>query len=204
MAPLALALQLALAAPGLAVPPPGPPQHTLAPRLDPGPFRGRELAVASLGTLVGDVLVIGAGYLTLQLFAADTFSPTGENFRRAAYVLGAAALLVPPLGASGFARLTGGPGAGRLWKAMLLATVGQAASFALAYAAAPRFWLVLPLQLVTVSAGASLGLHWGPRAPARARTPAPGGLPATPSAEKDGEPAGALTVALFTPICPDR
>jgi hypothetical protein len=198
MAPLALALQLALAAPGVTSS--GAPPPALAPRLDPGPFRGGELAMASLGTLAGDVLVMGAGYLTLQLFASDTFSPTADNFRRAAYVLGAAAIIVPPLTAALLARLTGGPGAGRLWKAVLLATVGQAASFVAAYAAAPRFWLFLPVQLVAVSAGASVGLHWGPR---NTRS-APGGIPGEPGVERDGDTPGAVTVALFTPVCPDR
>jgi hypothetical protein len=198
MAPLALALQLALAAPGVG--PPGAPPPSLAQRLDPGPFRGGELAMASLGTLAGDVLVIGAGYLTLQLFASDTFSPTADNFRRAAYVLGAAAVVVPPLTAALLARLTGGARSGRLWKAVLLGTMGQVASFAGAYAAAPRFWLFMPLQLVAVSAGASVGLHWGPRG-ARA---APGRIPGAPAVERDGEAPGATTIALFTPICPDR
>jgi hypothetical protein len=198
MAPLALALQLALAAPGVTSS--GAPPPTLAPQLDPGPFRGGELAMASLGTLAGDVLVMGAGYLTLQLFAADVFSPTADNFRRAAYVLGAAALIVPPLTAALLARWTGGPGAGRVWKAVLLATVGQAASFAAAYAAAPRLWVFLPVQLAAVSAGASLGLHWGPRESPAAR----GGAPGDPGVERDGDSTGAATVALFTPICPDR
>lgn len=198
MAPLALALQLALAAPGVG--PPGAPPPSLAQRLDPGPFRGGELAMASVGTLAGDVLVMGAGYLTLQLFASDTFSPTADNFRRAAYVLGAAALVVPPLTAALLARLTGGARSGRLWKAVLLGTMGQVASFAGAYAAAPRLWLFLPLQLAAVSAGASVGLHWGPRA-GRA---APRGIPGEPAVERDGEEPGATTIALFTPICPDR
>jgi hypothetical protein len=198
MAPLALALQLVLAAPG--VTPSGTAPANLAPRLDPGPFRGGELVMASLGTLAGDVLVMGAGYLTLQLFATDAFSPTAANFRRAAYVLGTAAVIVPPLTAALLARLTGGPGAGRVWKAVLLATVGQAASFAAAYAAAPRIWLFLPIQLAAVSAGASLGLHWGPREVRAAR----GGAPDEPGVERDGDATAAPMIALFTPICPDR
>jgi hypothetical protein len=185
VASLALALHLALAAPGL-VPP-----------LDPGPFRGGELAWASAGALAGDAVVLGAGWLTLQAFAHGTLSPTGDNFRRAAYAFGAAALLVPPLGAVLFARWTGrGPSDGSVWKALLLATAGQVAALGAAWLAAPHLWVVFPAQVVTVSLGASLGLHWGrPRAP-----PAP--LPAPVAAPEPAGTADGPEAALFLPICP--
>jgi hypothetical protein len=182
MAPLALALQLVVAAPDL------------APRLDPGgPFRSGELALASAGVLAGDVLVVGGGFLTLQLFAQGAISPTATNFRRAAYVLGASAILVPPLTAVVLARLGGRGGAGSVWRALLLATAGHAAALGVAYLAAPHFWLMLPVQVAGVSLGTSYGLHWGRRGPPHEAARAPAVPPREPPA----------TVSLLTPICPD-
>jgi hypothetical protein len=155
VAPLALALQLALASPGL------------TPRLDldPGPFGAAELAAASGGVFVGDVAVLGAAYLTLKLFANDTFDPSATNFRRAAYALGVAAVVIPPLTAVLLARWARRePADGATWKAMLLATAGQLAALGVGIATSPHYWAVLPVQLVAIAAGTSLGLHWGPRA----------------------------------------
>jgi hypothetical protein len=182
MAPLALALQLALASPGLAP----------APDLHPRPLRGTTLALASAGTLAGDAIVIGTGYLTLQLFASGAISPTATNFRRAAYGMLAAATLVPPLTAVLLARIGGGGRDGVVWRAILLAAAGQVAALGAGIVAAPHFWVILPVQLAAVSLGTSLGLHWGrrPRAdPTRADRP---------PVDRPGQPA----VALFVPVCP--
>lgn len=187
----------------LAPPAAAPRLHaiTLAPQqLDPGPFRPGEVLGATFGAFAGDALVIAAGYETLQLFANGTLSPSATNFRRAIYGLGAAALVVPPLTAVLLAKLGAGPHAsGALWKAMLLASVGQAAALAVGYYAAPRFWIILPVQAITLSLGASLGLHWGP---ARARTLE---VPDTtgPDAGRDGaEASPARTAALAAmPLC---
>jgi hypothetical protein len=168
MAPLALALNLALASPGL------------APPLDPGPFQRSELAASSLGVFAGDALVLGSGYLTLQLFANGTIDPSARNFRRAAYALGAAALVVPPLAAVLLARWARAePASGSFWKALLLATVGHAAALAAGIAAAPHLWVIVPVQLVGIGFGSTVGLHWGPRArQQRAVGPEPGSQPA--------------------------
>jgi hypothetical protein len=196
MVALALVLQLASASPALA------PQ----PRLDAGPFQGRELAAAGLGVLAGDVLVVGLGYATLQLFAREAFAPSAANFRTAAFALAGAALVLPPLGASlaaRFARVS--PAAGGFWKAFLLSTLGHAAALGVGYVAAPRFWVMLPVQLVGVAAGSTLGLHWGPRAGPVLRQ-APGGR-AAPAARPQARPAPADALAVaepLYPICPDR
>jgi len=175
MAALALVLHLALASPGL------------APSLDPGPFQGSELVGSSLGVLGGDVLVLGAGYVTLQLFANGALDPTATNFRRAAYALGVGALVVPPLTAVLLARwLRVEPASGATWKALLLAAAGQAAALAAGIMASPHFWVVLPVQVIAVGLGTSLGLHWGPRAP-RAQDAA------TPRRPLDPLPADAST-----------
>jgi hypothetical protein len=188
MAPFALALAVALASPGS------------TPSLDPGPFRGGELAVASAGALGGDVLVVGAGYATLQLFANGTFAPTAENFRRAAYGLGVAALVVPPLTAVLLARLTGREFKGSVWKGLLLAAAGQVATFTVGYLAAPHFWVMLPVQLVALSVGTSLGLHWGP-----SRRPRAAAATTAPAAEPDADPRLPREPAAtrFVPLCPD-
>jgi hypothetical protein len=197
LATAALALQLALASPGSAPVAMGTP--SLAPRLDPGPFGGGELALASVGVLAGDALVVGGGYVALSMFANGTLQPTAGNFRTAAYALAASAVLVPPLTAVLFARFGArGPLSGAVWKAMLFAAAGQATALAAGYLGAPHFWIILPVQLATVSLGTSLGLHWGPRGsqPALAPQPAARGEPADPS------PAPP-TASLLTPVCPD-
>lgn len=210
MLPLAIALKLALAAPaqpGLALAPPSlapPPAAlapripSLAPRLDPGPFRAGELALASVGAGAGDVLVLGGAYLALTLFSNGTLQPTASNFRAAAYGLGVAALVVPPLTAVTLAWLVSrAPLAGAFWKALLLATAGEALALATGYYGAPHFWLVLPVQLVTLSLGTSLGLHWGPQP-----TPAPGGAPA-PLVRAPADAGAPRAASLAAPICPD-
>jgi hypothetical protein len=183
MAPLALALQLALASPGL----------TQMPDLHPRPLGGGTLALASAGTLAGDAAVVAAGYLTLQLFANGTFSPSATNFRRAAYGLLAAATLVPPLTAVLVGRLGRSGREASVWRALLLAAAGQVATLAVGYAAAPHFWVMLPVQLATLSVATSLGLHWGRRRP-RAERVRVEGAPLR-------EPATAPTAALFVPLC---
>lgn len=194
MVAFALALELALASPALA------PQ----PALDPGPLQGRELAAAGLGVLAGDVLVLGLGYGTLQLFAKDAFAPTAENFRTAAFVLAGAAIVLPPLGASLAARLARvGPASGGLWKALLLSAIGHTAALGVGYLAAPRLWLFIPAQLAGVAVGSSLGLHWGPRARPALRQD-PGGR-AAPVARRRPAPGEAMALAEpLYPMCPDR
>jgi hypothetical protein len=185
MAPLALALHLAVASPGL-VPP-----------LDPVRPRAGEFAAASAGVLAGDALVLGGGYLTLRLFASGTLDPTATNFRRAAYGVGAAALLVPPLAAALLARWARAePAAGATWKAFLLSLAGHAAALAVGYAAAPHFWVVLPVQLLAVSLGASLGLHWGPRA-----RPAPSRAAEARREPADPPPRGEAATGLAPAQC---
>lgn len=209
MAPLALALHLALAAgaPEVALAPSPPEADDRRPRLEltipasdgPGPFRAGEIASAALGGLAGDVLVIGGGYLALQLFANGTIDPSAENFRRAAYGLGVAALVVPPLTSVLLAKLGGGPHArGGFWKALLLATAGQAAALAAGYFASPHFWVVLPAQALALSLGTSLGLHWGayPRPRAAAASPVAGPEPA--------DPLPGATALVAVPVCAER
>ncbi len=192
MVALALVLQLAAASPALAPQPP----------LDAGPLQGRELAAGGLGVLAGDALVLGLGYATLQLFASDTFAPSASNFRTAAFVLAGAALVLPPLGASLAARLARvNPAAGGFWKALLLSTVGHAAALGAGYLAAPRFWIIIPVQLAGVATGSSLGLHWGPRARPVLRQ-APGGR-AAPAARPAPDDALAVAPPLY-PMCPDH
>lgn len=155
MSALALALQLVLAIPG-------PPTPLTIPRLDPGPFQGGELLASSLGVLAGDALVVGGAYYGLRLFANGTIRPTADNFRTFAYVVGGAALVVPPLTAALLGRWARSePASGATWKALLLALAGQTAALAAGYYASPRFWVVLPVQLVGITAGTTLGLHWG-------------------------------------------
>jgi hypothetical protein len=177
------------ARPALAIP--AAPRPELAPRLR-GPFGGAELALAGIGALAGDALVLGLGYGALQLFAHGAIQPTAPNFRRAAYVMGAAALVVPPLLAVLGARLATGR-QGSFWRALLLATAGQALALGAGYLASPQLWTVLPAQLAVVTTGASLGLRWG------------AGRGAAPDAEP-GSAAGAppaLAPALaFLDLCP--
>jgi hypothetical protein len=181
VAPLALALHLALASPGV-------PQ---VPDLQPRPLAGQTLALASAGALTGDVLVVGAAYLTLQLFANGTISPTAGNFRHAAYGFLAAATLVPPLTAVLLGRLGQGGRHATLWRAIALAAVGQVTTLAVGYATWPHYWVMLPVQLAAVSVGTSLGLHWGGRRPE-----------AMPAAHAAAPHAPEPSAALFVPLCP--
>jgi hypothetical protein len=139
--------------------------------------------------------VIGGTYLTLQLFANGALDPTATNFRRAAYVLGAAAVIVPPLTAVLLARWARRePASGATWKALLLATAGQLAALGAGIALWPHFWVILPVQLVAIGLGTTIGLHWGPSPatldarrdeppePAARDAPSPGGEPAEPPA----------------------
>jgi hypothetical protein len=179
----------ALAArPPLALPPQARP--SLVPRLR-GPFGGRELVLASLGAIAGDALVLGLGYGTLRLFANGTIDPTAENFRRAALAMAGTALVVPPLLAVLGARLVAGRHAGPLWRAVLLATAGQALALAAGYYASPHLWAFLPAQLAAVSTGATLGLGWG-------RRPGRDGAPPEPLARR---PADRPALAAL-PLCP--
>jgi hypothetical protein len=163
---------------------------------DAGPFHGRELAGSGLGVLAGDALVLGLAWGTYQLFTSGAVAPTAANFRRAAYGLLAATLLVPPLGATvGGSLLRQGPAFGHPWKSFILSIAGHAAALAAAYLAAPHYWAALPVQLLTMTAGTSVGLHWGrgPRGDAPPRRDAP---PADDTS-KDEPP-----VALRAPVCP--
>ncbi len=184
---IALALHLAAAAaPSLA--PALPPPH------DPGPFEGGELIASGLGALGGDALIVGAGYATLQMFANGALQPNAHSFRNAAFLLAGAAVIVPPLTAALLGKLARSPPAsGSFWKAFALATAGHAIALGAAYVAYPRFWVFLPVELVAVAAGTSVGLHWGHRAHVEA------------SAPRREEPAGAPRplAALEFPVCPD-
>lgn len=187
------------AAPALA-PLPAALRPPLAPLRDPGPFDGNEVVAAAAGSLLGDALVIGAGYGTLQMFANGAIQPTAAHFRHAAYAFGASALLVPPLTAVLLARWArADPASGSVWKALVLATLGQAVALGAGYVAAPQIWVVLPVQIVTVAVGTTVGLHWGPR-PRSARPADPGtearSTPAPPA------PAGRGSALLAPPICP--
>jgi hypothetical protein len=79
---------------------------------------------------------------------------------------------------------------------MLLAAAGQVAALATGFLAAPHFWLILPVQLATVSLGASYGLHWGRRDAPAAPAPSARHEPADPAPSPS-------TASLFTPLCPD-
>ena len=118
--------------------------------------------MAGIGALVGDALVLGAGYGALQLFAHEAIEPTAGNFRRAAFVMTGAGLVVPPLLAVLGARLANGQGQS-FWRGLLLATAGNALALAVGYWASPQLWAFVPAQLAAVGAGTSLGLHWGSR-----------------------------------------
>jgi hypothetical protein len=189
MSALALALHLVLAAPGSALP------AGLQPRLDPGPFQSREVVASSLGVLAGDALVLGGAYYTLQLFANGTLRPSADNFRSFAYGAAVAALLVPPLTSVLVGRwFRAEPASGNVWKGLLLAVVGQAAALAAGYYATPRFWVIPAVQMVTVSGGATVGLHWG--SGPRATAPAP-----ETRREAVAPPPASADARL--PICPD-
>ncbi|BDG04509.1 hypothetical protein [Anaeromyxobacter oryzae] len=142
--------------------------------LERGPFTGGELAAAGAGALLGDAAVIGLAYGTFHLFTSGGISPTATHYRNAAFGLGAATLLLPPLGAvlgGSFARM--GPARGAPWKAFLLSLLGNALALGVGYRLAPNYWAILPVQLATMTTGTSFGLHWGPspRAPLDAVAP---------------------------------
>jgi hypothetical protein len=186
---LSLALHLAVAAPSPLAPSPGPSP-------DPGPFASGELIASGFGALGGDLVVVGVAYGTLRLFASDVIYPSAHNFRNAAFVLAGTALIVPPLTAALFGRLArASPASGSFWRAFGLATAGQAAALAVTYLAAPYYWVFLPLQLVALAAGTSVGLHWGPRAQAAASD-------APPHLERPAATSRPLASIEF-PICPD-
>lgn len=188
MSALALALHLALAAPGPGLPAP------LAPRLDPGPFETRELVASSLGVLAGDALVIGGTLYTLKLFANGTIPPSADNFRSFAYGLGIAALVVPPVTAVLLARwFRAEPAHGALWKALLLAVAGEATALAAGYYTTPNFWVIPAVQLLTIGAGTTVGLHWG-----RGATEA-----ASPDARREPAEPPPPAAAARAPLCPD-
>lgn len=204
-------LATALAAALLAATPTGPDLHAAPPAglemvplgggvrtLDGGPFRRGELIGAGAGILAGDALVLGLAYGTYQLFVSGAVSPSVGNFRVAAYGLAAAALLLPPLGAvigGGIGR--SGPARGAYWKAFLLSLVGHAASLMVGYFTAPNYWSMLPVQLATMSAGTSFGLHWGGRA--RGMEPEARRAPVAPPREGDASPVA----FRGPPVCPD-
>lgn len=164
----ALILALAVAAqPDLSAPPPSDVRTlSLARPLEPprqGLLHGREMFAAAGGVLVGDALVLGLGYGTLQLFARGTIAPTAGNFRNAALGWAATAVIVPPLAASLFASWTrSGPRRGAAWKAFLLTAVGHAAALVAGYAMGPAYWAIVPMQIAAMGPAASLGLNWGP------------------------------------------
>jgi hypothetical protein len=190
--------------PGLAAAPSTALAMTLAPREleQPGPLRTGEVAAAALGAFTGDALVLGGGLLALRLFSNGTIAPTAGNFRHAVYGLGASALVLPPLAAVGLAALVGrGHAPFGFWKAMLLATAGQVAALATGYLAAPRFWVIVPVQALAVSLGTSFGLHWGSRAPAADPRAAPPGAAPGEQREAAGPRPGA-TALVAVPLCP--
>jgi hypothetical protein len=180
-------------APDLSIPHPVTAPASAA-GLDPGPFRPPELVGAGAGVLAGDALWLGAALGTFHLFTGGTVSPTASHFRNAALGLGTAALILPPLGAvlGGMMARTG-PAYGAAWKAFLLAFVGQAAALTTGFLVAPAYWVILPIQLALMTAGTSVGLHWG-GAPGRA----------SEARREPAEPKAPPPVALAAPICLDQ
>jgi hypothetical protein len=171
---------------------PGPPRTRT---LEQGPFTGRELAASGAGVLLGDAAVIGLAYGTFRLFTSHTVSSSATHFRHAAMGLGGATLLVPPLAAvlgGSLARV--GPARGAPWKAFLLSLLGHALALGVGYRLAPNYWAILPVQLATMTAGTSFGLHWGPALAAP---------PDRPAARRDE--ASTPTVAAWSPrLCLDE
>ena len=162
MVALALVLQLASASPALA------PQ----PRLDAGPFQGRELAAAGLGVLAGDVLVRRARLRdAAALRARGLRALRSELPHRGVRARGRGARPAAARREPGGALRAREPAAGGFWKAFLLSTLGHAAALGVGYVAAPRFWVMLPVQLVGVAAGTRSGCTG-----ARGRDPSSGRL----------------------------
>lgn len=208
---LAAVLAAALLAQG-----PGPPDLSIHPgeRLGPGragvlergPFTGGELVGAGAGVLVGDAAVIGVAYGMFHLFTSGTLSPTATHFRNAAFALAATALVLPPLGATlGGSLARVGPARGAPWKAFLLSLVGHALALGVGYRLAPSYWAILPVQLATMSAATSFGLHWGhtPAGP----SPAADAARASPDEEpRDAaaEVRGTEVTAYLPRLCLDQ
>jgi hypothetical protein len=180
---------------------PGDPSAgpTRAARLERGPFSGGELTGAGAGVLLGDAAVIGLAYGTFRLFTSNAITPTATHFRNAALGLGAAVLILPPLGAALGGRLArSGPAHGATWKAFLLSTLGHALALGVGYRFAPSHWAILPVQLATMTTGTSLGLHWG-RSPRAAGPAGDAGRPATPPG--DAVAAGVALAGWTPPLC---
>jgi hypothetical protein len=204
MLALALALTLAAAERGAAEPPDAavtpavtlapsmPTAVPLSPRLERGPFGAEELFGAAGGIALGDLAIAAAGWATLKLFANDTISPNANNFRRTAYAFGLAALLVPPLTATLFGNWASPGPRGGLFRAWLIGIAAQAASAFAGIVAAPHYWVVLPVQLITVTVGTSLGLHWGQRPPSAEDAAPP--APAAPAPVVMRAPAGTCPI----------
>jgi hypothetical protein len=188
------ALLAAQPAPDLSIhaPPVGQPGGRLA---DPGPFTPRELLGASGGLVLGDAAFLGGAWGAYELVTTHTIAPTLGNFRMLGLALATAAVVLPPLGATLGAKLAGGPSARGFWKALLLSAIGNAAAVVAGYYTAPAFWAILPVQLATMSLGASFGLHWGEGREAEARAPALRGEPV--------DPAPGVALAWARPMCLD-
>jgi hypothetical protein len=193
-AALAALLTAAQPAPDLSVhgAPIGQPGGRLA---DRGPFAPRELLGAGGGLVLGDAAFLGVAWGAYALVTSHTIAPTLPNFRRVGLALATAAIVLPPLGATAGAKLAGGPSARGFWKALLLSALGNAAAVAAGYYTAPTFWAILPVQLATMSLGASFGLHWPGGREADARAPPPRGEPV--------DPAPGIALAWARPMCLD-
>jgi hypothetical protein len=185
MLALLLSVKLVSCSLAMATLPPVPPPG------EGGPVNAGVVAASTGGAFVGDVLVLGLGYGALQLFASGALEPTADGFRHAAYAVGAAGLLLPPLlGALG-ARWA--HGRGPFWRAALYAVVGQALALAAGWAAWPRAWAFLPAQAAGVGFGAALGLRASPSRLAARRA----------AAEPVDPPVLRARPPLVTPVCPD-
>jgi hypothetical protein len=185
---------------------PAPPDLSLHPgerfgpgrALEQGPFTDGELIGASVGVLAGDAAVFGVAYGMFHLFTSGTISPTATHFRNAAVVLAASALILPPLGATvGGSVARVGPARGAPWKAFLLSLVGHAIALGVGYGVAPSYWAILPVQVATMSAATSFGLHWG-RAPQERPVARPEAAPTRRRA------TGAEVAAYLPPLCLDE
>ena len=182
-----LALFLAV---NLAAVPPPPQADPLS--LGPGPFRPSVVTAGAVGATLGDVLVVGLGWGTLQLFANGALEPTAEGFRNAAIGLAVAGVVIPPLTAALLARWS--HGGGRFWRSALLALGAQVAALGVGYLAWPHAWVFLPAQALGVGVTSAIGLG------ARGRPAALGGGAAASAPPSPG--LQALRPGLATPVCP--
>lgn len=178
-------------APALAFVPPAPDP---ARRLVDDGFHPRELAGAGAGVVLGDLAVAATGYATLQLFAHGAIQPNADNFRHVAYALGVTALVLPPLLSTLGSNWLKPGGRGSLGRAVLLGIAAQVAAGLVGYAAAPNYWIALPVQIVAVTVTTPLGLHWGARRAAR-RVP-------SERREAARAPAAPAAQALLSGTCP--